>query len=759
MEKRCKYLAALFFVLSCFVACGVDQENQIGSASQEVDASNLGLKMPLPAGYRWKVNTNPGFQTPEVQFHSEDYFHAIDFGDNVYVDNQLYDLEDGRIDVLAAADGIVSFVKKDGCASGVGNAACRVFINHSGSSKHYNPDSNAGYETEYTHLSPGSAVLVSVGQAVKQGQPIGKMGKTGTVGTHLHFGVYYNGNASENNPALSGLELEGVLFANYALDQRYPSNNHNNDSVLPIPGVLPWKGAFDFSPDSTSLYACTDTVSLTTFTCQNRQTAYQPGDNVNIVVRTDNAHKDIVFSVEAWRNGQNSPDWTWTDPKLYIEPGVWPFAYYLPRFNNVYVGDWEMRIFADVGNGSFKLATFPFTVLGNQQWPGSPYQYNGNQYHCKGGVTGGDTTGWIYTCNNPQSSYVVGDVVSVMARIDNVASSHTFEARVFRSVNNGASWSHVYTSTPVSNTVPVGQIWPHAFFWTNINADQVGLYEVRIGIDLPGTDFDNAYLAAIQFTVSPSSNPPAAYTYNGNSATCANEPTGGNNTGWIYTCPRPATVFSPLQDIRVFAYVENVRESYKFRTRFYLNGSSTPSEQVETPLQTVPNGEVWGRAYAWPALWDAPSGSWRASLEIHTNSTGWQMLKSNITFTVNQPVAGYIPGSLNLCRGSVEPERDSSGVPQCLTPVSSVSPFFTYYWRLHFTSLTSSHQFRVEAYQNGMLSWSYNFGPYSAPSNGHAWFFPQFANPAGPSNWEMLFFVKIGSGNFQQVDAYSFYSL
>lgn len=555
--------------------------------------------------------------------------------------------------------------------------------------------------------------------------------------------------------------------------QNFPSKSPHTDHIhvelaksyaenpnLPTPGGSVWSNWFDFAPDNNNVYACTDRVLMSDFTCQNRQTIYQSGQNVNLVVRINNVRRNVSFRVEAWRSGASLPDWSYTEPAYSVEPNVWPYAFFLPRFDNVYPGDWEMKIFADVGDGPVHFTSFYFTVPGgSQQWPGSPYEYSGNEHHCKGGVTGGESTGWIYTCNNPQSSYVVGDTVSVMTRIDNVASSHEFKTRIFRSVNNGATWTLIYTTAPVSNIVPAGQTWAHAFYWTNIYTDQPGLYEARIGIDLPGDSYDHPNLAMVQFVVSTSAAPPAAYTYNGNSATCANEPTGGNNTGWIYTCPRPATVFSPLQDIRVFAYVENVRESYKFRTRFYLNGSSTPSEQVETPLQTVPNGEVWGRAYAWPALWNASSGSWRASLEIHTNSTGWQMLKSNITFTVNQPVAGYIPGSLNLCRGSVEPERDSSGVPQCLTPVSSVSPFFTYYWRLHFTSLTSSHQFRVEAYQNGMLSWSYNFGPYSAPSNGHAWFFPQFANPAGPSNWEMLFFVKIGSGNFQQVDAYSFYSL
>jgi murein DD-endopeptidase MepM/ murein hydrolase activator NlpD len=64
-------------------------------------------------------------------------------------------------------------------------------------------DHGQGISTLYGHLS---AILVKPGQAIAQGQPIGRVGSTGySTGPHLHYEVRQNGRPIDPGPAWSSL--------------------------------------------------------------------------------------------------------------------------------------------------------------------------------------------------------------------------------------------------------------------------------------------------------------------------------------------------------------------------------------------------------------------------------------------------------------------------------------------------------------------------------------------------------------------------
>ena len=86
------------------------------------------------------------------------------------------DFSGGGLDIRAAGRGVVVEAGPNG---GLGNW---VKIRHSPT-----------VETGYGHMAPGSPI-VSVGQAVSQGQVLGTMGTTGTsTGVHLHLETHVNG--------------------------------------------------------------------------------------------------------------------------------------------------------------------------------------------------------------------------------------------------------------------------------------------------------------------------------------------------------------------------------------------------------------------------------------------------------------------------------------------------------------------------------------------------------------------------------------
>lgn len=133
-------------------------------AGRELDASLMPSGTPVRSGY---VSSPYGYRADPIS-GARDFHPGIDFDG------------DFGTEILAVGSGVVSF---SGIKTGYGNT---VEIDHGN-----------GYVTRYGHNSKN---LVSVGDPVRDGDVIGKVGSTGrSTGTHVHFEVWHDGRVVNPN--------------------------------------------------------------------------------------------------------------------------------------------------------------------------------------------------------------------------------------------------------------------------------------------------------------------------------------------------------------------------------------------------------------------------------------------------------------------------------------------------------------------------------------------------------------------------------
>jgi len=151
-----------------------EQQKEQQSEQQSSPTQYSGGKMAWPVPGFYRITSSYGYRIHPVS--QERKLHTgIDIGSN-YDGNEKNSIYGA--DFVAAEDGTVIFAGlKDSLTSGYGRC---VIIDHGG-----------GISTLYGH---GSKILVKVGQKVKRGQAVMKVGSSGTsTGAHAHFEVRKNG--------------------------------------------------------------------------------------------------------------------------------------------------------------------------------------------------------------------------------------------------------------------------------------------------------------------------------------------------------------------------------------------------------------------------------------------------------------------------------------------------------------------------------------------------------------------------------------
>lgn len=151
------------------------------------DPLTINIKAPWPAGISFHGGGDGSFYSDFMHKNSgnsRDYY-AVDFNGAL---TQNEPVNDEGVLVLAVADGTVKSID----LLVPNNYGYAVVIIHEG-----------GYESRYAHLK--DMPLVSIGQKILQGDPLGYIGDSGATGsTHLHYAMYYCdptlGESECNNP-------------------------------------------------------------------------------------------------------------------------------------------------------------------------------------------------------------------------------------------------------------------------------------------------------------------------------------------------------------------------------------------------------------------------------------------------------------------------------------------------------------------------------------------------------------------------------
>jgi hypothetical protein len=351
------------------------------------------LKMPIPPGYKWSVNTEAKsgyggtvmgrefFDEWHTDAHNSAY--AIDFGRHMKDNRGVgHSFVDNQVDILAAAAGKVVLITKSGCEQNMGWAkTCKIFIDHGN-----------GYVTEYLHFSDNSSLSVNLGDQVVQGQFLGKMGTTGfSTGVHLHFQLLheesglesyahdfsytdpndgsthrYQLDSSSTNSALASAQLDGF---------EWPCEDHKDPSKYTCRYKVDTyhlsKNGFvyDTSPDLPE--TCSDEPSGGsdangwTYTC-SRTTTFDLAQQVWTNLRLNNLTKDICFKVEFYRgNDKKAETGEWCSDRIESDGG-WDHAYMWGSFTPREAGtNWQARYFVRLKNGGAHYLSVAMAVAPN----------------------------------------------------------------------------------------------------------------------------------------------------------------------------------------------------------------------------------------------------------------------------------------------------------------------------------------------------------------------------------------------------------
>lgn len=253
-----------------------------------------------------------------------------------------------------------------------------------------------------------------------------------------------------------------------------------------------------------------------------------------------------------------------------------------------------------------------------------------NPVSCLNEPTGGAHTGWVYTCT-ANATFSRGASVWGMARLD-VTREFCVSAQLFKvGVSTPEATQTEWCSSGVE---PWGWRGYVTIAWFQLTTD--GDHEIhfhikqRTEVNYPSTPF-----TTVRFSVTR----PPSYVYTGYAITCVDQPTGGADTGWVYSCRMPMDRFvvsSPTSPPPVYTLVKVDRlcENFKLIAEIYRDGVLQGKD--EPASFTTPASGCWNNYYSTFRWTPALPGTWTNKLYIEISGQPRAFLR-DVTYTVVGP--------------------------------------------------------------------------------------------------------------------------
>jgi hypothetical protein len=261
----------------------------------------------------------------------------------------------------------------------------------------------------------------------------------------------------------------------------------------------------------------------------------------------------------------------------------------------------------------------PVTFIADHTAP--PYRYAWSK-SC-GWVSGGEETGWVYTCEDERSVFFEGESPYVLVKIEDISADHCFRTRIYKLDLPFTT----YTDGPWCNTV--GGWWDRAYSWPHVTNIGVGDWQFEIDINVNGGPFQHVDTRTISVWPSPVG-PPPPYQYSWGKV-CHD--VGGPDTNWNYWCVGEASQFNSGDTVSALMRIEDIWEDHCFMARVYRNGDF----QWQTGSWCNDINEQWGwsQAYSWTTINNIWPGSWAVEFYVKAASdTGYWRVDTKY-FTVN----------------------------------------------------------------------------------------------------------------------------